>query len=943
MPPGTARHCVLQYTRYPTVLCRALVLGRRAGSCCGVLFGVVGQRRHLHLPPGGFEDELPTSFGRQNGKGELSNVNLRAKVLKWRRLRRDRKRVNPPVSNSEVSLGDVKAELKNLIERSRRLSGKSHDAQLEGIVQGAAADGSLPYWTARQLPFDVVAEVKGDEKQGILKGIGGASRLGADETLYRKAPDDSKADEETPIGARLLNTAFPIATIPMPEDSWSSKEKAMEKKYAVDPLSTVFGSDLDRLERDMMRDFHQRAATIPKPDRVFSEFGSGRRGHTMQWEPSSSFDCLRGCDFRSNKKSESTVGLYGNRNLSAYHMYAEAYRTHQSEQRRGRLHSGKPQRGCGFDLSRMDRGVSGGVSEETIIGGETSDLSAEENPHFPTEEVDDGDSYKSFGDEVIGEEEEITLRRQNPVLREVVVDARVDYKAKLAIADGEADSTSAVREDANRIVYDAYHQRPSDQRLLEVRGADFWNNYQHRRHVEEREAHRQEIVRQEVLAEGAVDTSEVEYSTNKVRKETLLYFQAHPINEMIQEPFVRVREYMPRGGGPTIYFNPTELLDVPASAGDDEQAVFETLNMNVDIPVSEARRMAQRLNLDLIRVGSLYSQKTDRRIIALCMIGDHREHLREILRFKIQKLGVQPPPTKECIEVPFKGGTHPHAIRFKSVGIAKHLLHRHAIRINLTKFGTPREGFPVFQSILDEVKRQCIQLKAYHRAGIIQSNYNEIFCYLYPSTGRSPKTTVTHPTPLEVREAQNERILTNEKEVYFDDLYNQLTRKQQLQYAIKLQNGTAWAEKDEGMSLQRQRALKVMLGYLPKGNKDMYAARGDVNIPAPFRSSHPTSVHQWSHPTESNLEQASRGAAAIGKRAAMPISEMHDYGETSENSTQLDRFYYTAQGPALEVGELKEALGLKDNRKKRPPLGPGFATVGVGNDSGTSSRGFATK
>lgn len=99
------------------------------------------------------------------------------------------------------------------------------------------------------------------------------------------------------------------------------------------------------------------------------------------------------------------------------------------------------------------------------------------------------------------------------------------------------------------------------------------------------------------------------------------------------------------------------------------------------------------------------------------------------------------------MEVGFRGGTLPHAIRVKAIGIAKHLLHRYAIRLNLTEFGTPKEGFPILQVILDEVKRQATRLHAFHTAGIIQANYDEIFCYLYPPTGRSPKVAVRHPTP----------------------------------------------------------------------------------------------------------------------------------------------------------------------------------------------------
>lgn len=771
----------------------------------------------------------------------------------------------------------------------------------------------------RSIPGDVACDIRYEEHEE-----GG---LGAGETMRIPAAAHHAATSASPASS--------LTPTPKPAEGWTSHEDAVERMYAVRPTSTVFGSDLDRLERDMLRDYHQRGAALPPRDRIYAEFGGGRRGKRQQWEPSSSFDHLQASDFQANRLSESRLGDNANRNLSPYHLYAEAYQTQQEE--RSRLLGGR----VGGKGTNLSRGCMEGEAVGNNAAAALADLPALANPHFPSDDA--GGPASSCG----ADAREDRQNKSQPsgemsvfgVQTEVVVDARRDYKARLSIV-----SRPVGEEDPNRLVYDAYNQRPSDNRLPEVRGADYWSDHGNRSRVEERSAHRAEAFAREILQEGAVDTSEVEHSVNRIRKETLLYFQAHPVNEMIQEPFVRVRQFMPPGGGAKMSFNPNEPLTVGSEVGDEERSVVESVNMDVDIPAQDARRMAQELGLDLIRVGAIYSQKTDRRIVALCMIGDHREHMRDIIKFKIQKLGVQSPPTKECIEVPFKGGTHPHAIRFKCVGIAKHLLHRHVVRINLTKFGTPREGFPVLQSILDELKRQCLQLKAYHTAGQIRSSYDEIYCYLYPSTGRSPKTTVTHPTPQEVLEARDDSILETEKEIYFDDLHNKVTQKERLQYLLKLENGTAWADKDEGMSLQRQRAIKVMLGYIPKGNKDIYAARGDVNITAPFRASHATSVERWSYPTESNLEQASRGAAALGKRAGMPISEMHDRGETPESPTQLDRFYYTAHGPALEMGEFKEALGLKDNRAKKPPAAPGFATLGKReSDSGAAGRGFATK
>ncbi|KAG5480626.1 hypothetical protein LSCM1_06330 [Leishmania martiniquensis] len=877
-------------------------------------------RRQLHMPLGGFEEALPNSFGRQNGKGELSNVNLRVKLQNVRRIKTSRRKLRlPPRSSAPPTLAKVRDELLHLIQQTREARGEALSKPAEVADMSAAELFSSPS-SSRILPTEVGDRIyceEGKEARSALRS--------PHTTPFVYQTSDSEAAVSA---ATASSPASPLTVTSPPEEAWTSHEDAMERLYAVKPISTIFGGDLDRLEQDMMRDYHQRGARLPPRDRVYAEFGGSQCARRMQWEPSSSFDRLAASDFCSNVQNEAVVGDNTNRNLAAYHLFAETYQTQQEEKRRSQR--GGTSKGKGVNLCRADRGA--------CVGAET-DLPASENPHFPDEGPSDANNLRDSSFAETDTPDEVLVGGAWSAPKEIVVNARTDYKARLSIAS----PSPREGEDTNRLIYDAYHQRPADHALLEVRGADYWGDYENRRRVEERSAHRQEAIAREVLQEGAVDTSEAEYSTNKVRKETLLYFQAHPINEMIQEPFVRIRQFMPPGGGEGVSFNPNEPLPIPADSKCGGRGVIELVNMDADIPVQSARRMAEELGLDLIRIGALYSQKTDRRIIALCMIGDHREHMREMIKFKIQKLGVQPPPTKECIEVPFKGGTHPHAIRFKCVGVAKHLLHRHAIRINLTKFGTPREGFPVFQSILDELKRQCVRLKAYHTAGQIQSNYDEIFCYLYPSTGRSPKTTVTHPTPQQVRDARDDRILESEKEIYFDDLQDKATRKARLQYMLKLQDGTAWAEKDEGMSLQRQRAIKVMLGYLPKGNRELYAARGDVNVPAPFRASHPTSVHKWSYPSESNLEQANRGAAALGKRAAMPISEMHDAGETPENPTQLDRFYYTAQGPALEMGEFKEALGLKDNRARRPPMGAGFATLGVGSSDENAQTGFAVK
>ncbi|CCW71862.1 unnamed protein product [Phytomonas sp. Hart1] len=733
---------------------------------------------------------------------------------------------------------------------------------------------------------------------------------------------------------------FPLALIPgegrkdrSERDPAASRtwhqEQELEKRFAVTPGTTVFGGDLDRLERDFMREFHQRGVDLPPLDAVFSEFGGGRVGKRMQWLPSSSFEHFKDVD--RNRARETVVGDAFNRNLSAYHMAAEAYREKQ-EAKATEMGSKVGENAKGINYCKIRNDNDGELELDSVKPQPTEvehhDLEAHDNPHFPLPS-EEPVIVRSVFNALENENDANDDQNYSSTCHHLVIDARKDYRPVLETVEGEDDTFE----------YDAYKQRPAEKGMLELRGLEYWENYENRKRLEDQLQYEDESYKMEMLQEGAMDTSEVEYSVNRVRKEVLLYFQAHPINEMIQESYVRIREITPSDGSERITFNPYERYEFddvdanpPGTNHDNDEAV-RRMRMDVDIPVQEARRLAQGMALDLVRIGSIHTDKSDRRVIALCRIGDHREHLREMLRFKLQKLGVQPPPTRSCVEVPFRGGTHPHAIRFKAVGIAKHLLQRHTVRIHLSDFGTPREGFPVLQCILDEVRRQCTALRAFHSAGRPRAGPDALFCDLHPTTGPSPKTAVRHPSPEALRRAAALYSLTEEKRIFFDDLREIGGARERGRYLAQLARGTAWAAKDDGLSLQRQRALKVRLGYLPKGNKELYAARGDVNIPAPFRASHPTSVGAWTNPVESNLDQAARGAAVLGKRATMPISEMHDRGETPENESVLDYFYYKASGYALEMGELKEAFGLKNNRRKPPPLAPGFATLGKGQSN----------
>eukprot|EP00796_Vickermania_ingenoplastis_P012339 gene12339-8467_t len=1086
----------------------------------GVLGSLCTPLRSLQTPPGGFEDELPASLGRSasdKGRGQQpSTVNTRRKRI-LRRLRAK--------------------------ETLLHVHGAANSAApAESAAHGTSSRGSAATDGREARRIEAERHTTKPTREGLRRGTEGVAEE------RRRTPHPLLAPEAV---AAMLEGA----------------ERERAARYAVAPRSTVFGSDLDRLEDDYRRDWGQEQRERRPPDADgplgssagggrgqpvwFSLHGGGAAGKRLRWIPSSSYQhidavappateglrqpltsaaptgtqrvepkrvgsALFGSEAETRRRLKRSAALVAgssaNQHLSAHVMAAlagdESYREglQTSPTPRGAATTPSPfTPPAGRTVVRLtlnegpttapgptSKNPSSNASGDPNEGKGAGDLPATCNPHFPCGE----DSHDAAPPSDGGAQREGTqgadpspspsprdvlregieamdleaLARQtqcaDPLMpQRVIIDdsqpatfmeprrerrvfaSGMDPQrgcAALGVggtgegATGSSTDEHAAGGTARR--YNAYQPRPWEEIVPILRDANYWD-----RHVEVRDAVDQLLsdearrFREEVLQESAVDSSEAEYATQKLRKEMLLYFQAHPMNEMIMEPVVRLRELVPlvAGGevgedtaaGTSLRYHPEVLeypskwlrqhllpeevvgeeaeaagqepegppptsstraacADAPATTSPPPRAREETgtrrgkagtpratdapsgsalirveadqdkdlrrhyrdrynrhlreaaeaLFQDRDVPLGAARQIAAALGLDLIRTGSLYTTQADRRIIALCTLADHREHMRDLVRFKLQKLGVQPPPTMPSVEVPFRGGTHPHAMRVKAAGIAKRLLHRHVVRVQLTKFGAPREGFAVLQTILDEIREQCEAVHAYHTAGRIQSSYHEIYCYLYPSTAKSPKSSITHPSPEVVRHARDVRLLADEKEIFFDDFHNLVTQKERARYAKMLQDGTAWTYKDEGLSLQRQRAIKVMLGYLPKGNNEMYAARGDVNIPAPFRASHPTTVDRWASPDAlDNLEQASRGAAVIGKRARMPISTMHDAQETEDQPSTLDRFYYRVQGSALEVGELKEALGLKGNRRKGVPLAPGFATLDTDGRAGGAS------
>ena len=136
---------------------------------------------------------------------------------------------------------------------------------------------------------------------------------------------------------------------------------------------------------------------------------------------------------------------------------------------------------------------------------------------------------------------------------------------------------------------------------------------------------------------------------------------------------------------------------------------------------------------DLIRVKE-YREVGKSVATAGCYIDDNMPLLLQWIESNLHTQGVRPSRAMECLEVRFTGGIKPHAVDFKSAFTAKYLFQRHPVRISLVRFGTAREGFPVFEWIMDEIKKHCQDLKAYHTFGWVQATYTEIFCFLHPST-----------------------------------------------------------------------------------------------------------------------------------------------------------------------------------------------------------------
>lgn len=453
--------------------------------------------------------------------------------------------------------------------------------------------------------------------------------------------------------------------------------------------------------------------------------------------------------------------------------------------------------------------------------------------------------------------------------------------------------------------------------ILARRGMDEWGTPEGRalrNDIEEyRESNLERIEEAQVLGDAVVETAKAGLTTSIVADTERKYDVQFPRNLTIPNEWVIISRIVPTDG--------TAMTVIPH----DEQ---------VTIRVGDARRIARSLGLDLIKFSEIKSTHTNP--VAICKLSDHRYDKRDFVAFTVKKRGITSPPVRECKEMSFRGTTHPHAVWFKSVTVGKLLSHGFPVQLRMTNFGGPREGAAAFQSVLMEVRRQAEKLKAYHTSGEVTVEYDLISCTLYPASAKSPKAAVVHPTTAELKAARDHRILEQDKEMYHEDLNAAFASPDQrdgVRYLRKLQLGTAWAEKDEGLTLKRSRDIKKIYGWIPKSNTKLYEARGDVELNAPFNFSTVTSVEKIGYPRETNLEQATRGIAVLQDRYTMAISDMHDRGQTEVNEATLSRGYYRMGGNALDIGALKESLGLKNNRRKLPRRTSGWSTLGVADDT----------
>ncbi|EKF31499.1 hypothetical protein MOQ_004667 [Trypanosoma cruzi marinkellei] len=190
-----------------------------------------GQLRMYRTPLGGtyFEQPLPSSLGASRAKGkEISTAHI---TMRRREQRKEKKPLSVPLTAEGLrgkmrQIGEAMAVFKQ-----RRADG------------GEVRIAEDSHHETRQRALHNVEENEG--------------------TPMRVATEISPVILADKDGLVLAETG----------------EQEEEGKNTILPGSSVLGSDLDRLEREMMRDYHQRGKELPHFDRVCAAFGSGKRSN----------------------------------------------------------------------------------------------------------------------------------------------------------------------------------------------------------------------------------------------------------------------------------------------------------------------------------------------------------------------------------------------------------------------------------------------------------------------------------------------------------------------------------------------------------------------------------------------------------------------------------------------------------------------------------------
>lgn len=410
---------------------------------------------------------------------------------------------------------------------------------------------------------------------------------------------------------------------------------------------------------------------------------------------------------------------------------------------------------------------------------------------------------------------------------------------------------------------------------------------------------------------STVDAFEGRLMEPRIRENLLQFYKRFPTNLMITVE---------------------KIIVAGVRAEDGTQVSFPNEDRQV-LNLSDALSLARAHNRDLVQMSTLGDTPSEER--AVCYLEDAGAMLQDFLEYHLKAEDIFALRVRQCYEVGFMGATKLHEMQFKCVFIAKYLAQQHPVRVSLRRFGTAVEGVEVFETLLGLIRKECARFPGrHHTASRVKIDYDEIACYLHPATPQAPLSETVHPSARELAQLRDHRLYEAQREIAVDN-WDDVERLAAPDYKRMVEQGTAWTFRDEGQSLRKQRRNKIYQGWIPKGNKALYEARGDVELDHPFRTSSKTGVESATYPRESNLEQARRGAAVLVKRAHMDVSDMHDQNELEGEPSVLQRYHYSFEGDAIAIGNTKKEMGLKRDRYNKPPrFASGFATQGVAEDKG---------